>query len=196
MKNERRKKFLLIVTVLILIFISQSVFYINTVHANQITKGDTHWNVALVQERLIGLGYYKGRADGILSNKTRNAIKDFQRDNGLDDDGIVGQHTETALGIVLTEANNSGASLDDNCTLLLAKLIFAERPKNAGYSEQVAIGALVLNRVKSADYPKTISGVIYQQGAFKSVDGRLFRRSPDAVAMSAARDAMLGFGNC
>ena len=161
--------------------------------AANIVKGDTTANIKAVQTRLATLGYYAYKVDGIWGSRTKKAVKKFQRDYGLTADGIVGARTEKALKITLagksSRSNNtvSSANLD-----LLAKCVYAEA-RGEPYTGQVAIAAVVLNRVKSSSFPNTVSGVIYQKNAFTCVSDGQINLTPNASAYSAAKDALNGW---
>lgn len=161
--------------------------------AANIVKGDTTANIKAVQTRLAILGYYTYKVDGIWGSRTKKAVKKFQRDYGLTADGIVGARTEKALKITLTgkssrsKNNVSSANLD-----LLAKCVYAEA-RGEPYTGQVAIAAVVLNRVKSSSFPNTVSGVIYQKNAFTCVSDGQINLTPNASAYSAAKDALNGW---
>ena len=161
--------------------------------AANIVKGDTIANIKAVQTRLATLGYYTYKVDGIWGSRTKKAVKKFQRDYGLTADGIVGARTEKALKITLTgksslsKNNVSSANLD-----LLAKCVYAEA-RGEPYTGQVAIAAVVLNRVKSSSFPNTVSGVIYQKNAFTCVSDGQINLTPNASAYSAAKDALNGW---
>lgn len=161
-----------------------------TVQAANITKGDTTANIKAVQTRLKALGYYTISVDGIWGAKTRAAVMNFQRDRGLVADGIVGPKTESALGITLT--SNSSSSLSSSDLNLLARCVYAEA-RGEPYTGQVAIAAVVLNRVRSSKFPNTVSGVIYQSGAFTCVSDGQINYTPDANAKKAAQDAINGW---
>ena len=155
------------------------------------SQGDT---VRRIQTRLKNWGYYSGAVDGIYGTKTVEAVKYFQRRNGLTVDGIVGPGTAKALGVSL--GNGSGGSSND--LYLLAKCVYAEA-RGEPYTGKVAVAAVVLNRVKSAAFPNTISGVIYQPGAFTAVCDAQINLTPDNECIAAARDAMNGWdptGGC
>lgn len=161
-----------------------------TVQAANITKGDTKANIKAVQTRLKALGYYKISVDGIWGAKTREAVRNFQRDHGLVVDGIVGAKTEKALGITLSGGSSSGLSSSD--LNLLARCVYAEA-RGEPYTGQVAIAAVVLNRVRSSKFPNTVSGVIYQSGAFTCVSDGQINYSPNSTATKAAQDALNGW---
>ncbi len=78
-------------------------------------------------------------------------------------------------------------------TLLLARLINGEA-RGETYQGQVAVAAVVLNRVKSPDFPNTIAGVIYQKGQFSCVTDGQFNKAiaKDSTVYKAAKEAMSG----
>lgn len=153
-------------------------------------RGDT---VRKIQQKLKNWGYYKGSVDGIFGAQTKNAVIYFQRKNGLTPDGIVGNKTLQALGMPVNSAgSNNSSALSDSDLNLLAKLIYAEA-RGESYTGQVAVGAVVLNRVKSPSFPNTISGVIYQANAFTCVNDGQINLTPNQSAKNAARDAMNGW---
>ena len=156
--------------------------------AANIVKGDTYDNITAVQKRLKQLGYYTIAVDGIWGPKTLAAVKAFQRDYGLTVDGIVGTWTERSLGITLRSDGGYSSSDRD----LLARCVYAEA-RGEPYTGQVAVAAVVLNRVDSASFPNSVSGVIYQPGAFTCVSDGQINYSPNADAYSAADDALNGW---
>lgn len=149
--------------------------------------------VRKVQQRLKDWGYYKGSVDGIYGWRTANAVKAFQRKHGLNADGIVGSATANAIGVNIGTTTSSGTSTSrSNETYTLAQAIHGEA-RGEPYTGQVAVGAVILNRVKDPRFPKTIAGVIFQPGAFTAVtDGQMFQPPGDS-ALKAARDAMNGW---
>ena len=142
--------------------------------------------VRQIQKKLKDAGYYTGAVDGIFGAKTRDAVKAFQRDCGLTVDGVAGPKTLLYLGITSSSAYTSSDAW------LLAKLIMAEA-RGESYAGQVAVGAVVLNRVAHPSFPDTVAGVIYQAGAFSCVRDANWNVSPNATAQQAARDAMNGW---
>jgi len=143
-----------------------------------------------IQTRLKKWGYYNGAIDGILGPKSISAIKAFQKKYGLVQDGIVGPKTAAKMGINLGSSTSSTNSSSD--TYLLAKLVYAEA-RGEVYEGQVAVAAVVLNRVKSPSFPNTLSGVIYQPWAFTAVQDGQINLEPNTTAMNAARDALNGW---
>ena len=147
--------------------------------------------VRQIQKKLKSLGYYTGAVDGIYGTGTKNAVIAFQKNCGLTADGIAGPKTLLYLGLGTgSSAGAGGYSSSD--AYLLAKLIAAEA-RGESYTGQVAVGAVVLNRVAHASFPDTISGVIYQKGAFSCVTDSNWSVEPTDTAKRAARDAMNGW---
>ena len=150
--------------------------------------GSTGPEVREIQTRLKKWGYYKGNIDGIYGTATKNAVKYFQMKNNLTVDGIAGKKTLAAMGI----SSSSGSGYSSSDYNLLARLISAES-RGEPYVGQVAVGAVVLNRVSHPSFPNTISGVIYQSGAFSCLnDGQFWKEVSDS-SYRAARDALNGW---
>lgn len=141
--------------------------------------------VKIIQQRLQDLGYYTGNVDGIYGYGTYEGVRLYQQNNGLTPDGIVGEGTLRSLGI-LDEVNEQ-YDLE-----VLSRAIYAEG-RGEPYEGQVAIGAVILNRVDSPDFPNTIPGVVYQTGAFDAVRDGQINLTPNETAYSAARDALNGW---
>lgn len=137
------------------------------------------------QERLKELGYYDGVVNGVYDDATVVAIKNFQADHGMYVSGAVGGVTANALGIYMS-------SQDSNDLYLLAKCIHAEA-RGESYVGKVAVGAVILNRVASPDFPDTIYGVIYQPWAFTAVHDGQIDLEPEAASYQAATDALNGW---
>lgn len=157
------------------------------------SRGD---EVRKIQQKLSDWGYYDGAVDGIYGTQTKNAVIYFQRKNGLDPDGIAGPKTLAAMGI--SSSSSSSSSNNSNDVYLLARIISAEA-RGEPYKGQVAVGAVVLNRVKHPSFPNTISGVIYQKGAFSALDDGQYDQPIADSAYNAARDALNGWdptGGC
>lgn len=168
-----------------------------TADAATLTIGSRGERVALIQQRLKQWGYYTGAVDGVFGRGTYNAVVRFQRQNGLAVDGQVGKKTAAAMGISLTGAVSASLYRESELSLL-ARLVSGEA-RGEPYIGQVAVAAVVLNRVRSDDFPDTISGVIFQPGAFDAVWDGQFDMEPTASCVRAARDAMNGWdptGGC
>ena len=148
-------------------------------------------DITEVQKRLKKWGYYTGNVDGINGPLTISAVKRFQKKYGLTQDGIVGPLTAAKMGISLNSSSGSSA-YSSNDRYLLAKVIYAEA-RGESYTGQVAIGAVVLNRVEDSRFPNTIAGVIYQPWAFTAVNDGQINLEPDQTAYQAADDALNGW---
>lgn len=151
------------------------------------SRGD---EVRRIQQKLKSMGYYTGSVDGIYGSQTQNAVRKFQRDNGLTVDGIAGPKTLSYLGI--TSGSSGSGQYNSNDVYLLAKVIAAEA-RGESYVGQVAVGAVVLNRVEHSSFPDSIAGVVYQPGAFSCVNDSNWSVAPTAESQKAARDAINGW---
>lgn len=158
------------------------------VQAAVLRKGSNGAEVKKVQQKLKDLGYYTGSVDGIFGSKTEAAVRSFQKTKGLKVDGIVGAQTLKALGLTSSGSTSSSG----NEVYILARAVYGEA-RGEPYTGQVAIAAVILNRVDNPNFPNTISGVVYQPGAFDVVSDGQINLSPDEAAIRAARDAMAGW---
>lgn len=167
---------------------------VESVYAAVIMQGNTGSTVRTLQQKLKNWGYYKGSVDGIFGAKTKEAVKYFQRKNGLTADGIVGPKTLAALGMSGSSGTtgSSSSSYSDADVQLLARLIYGEA-RGESYVGQVAVGAVVMNRIKSSSFPNTMSGVIYQSYAFTAVNDGQINLTPNQTAKKAALDAINGW---
>ncbi len=163
-------------------------------------QGAQGGEVKEVQRRLKRWGYYSGSVDGVFGAGTKNAVIAFQKKNGLTADGVVGKSTYQALGmnssyeVLAGQSQNAGQTggFSSSDVYLLAKTIHAEG-RGEPYTGQVAIGAVILNRVRDNAFPNTVSGVVYQKGAFTAVDDGQINLEPNETAMKAAKDAIGGW---
>jgi len=168
------------------------ILYNNTVGQNQSSRavisyyGSRGKEVIEIQKRLKAWGYYKGAIDGIYGYQTYQAVRYFQSKNGLKVDGIAGKQTLAALGLP-TGTTEYNRNLD-----LMARVIYGEA-RGEPYEGMVAVGAVILNRVKDSRFPNTIPGVIYQAGAFDVVADGQINLTPNETAYKAARDALNGW---
>ncbi len=178
---------------------TQSQAFVSAAVLRQGSKGS---EVKEVQRRLKLWGYYNGSVDGVFGAGTRAAVVYFQKKNGLTADGVVGKATYKALGMnsaYQALVNGGGQSesgsvggFSSSDVYLLARTIYAEG-RGEPYTGQVAIGAVVLNRVRSSAFPNTISGVVYQKHAFTAVSDGQINLTPNDTAMRAAKDAINGW---
>ena len=153
--------------------------------------GSRGTEVRTIQEKLKRWGYYSGSVDGIYGSQTVSAVKSFQKKNGLTVDGIAGTQTLKAMGITSSSSSSSSSNNSSNVNLL-ARVVYGEA-RGEPYTGQVAVAAVVLNRVKSSKFPNTIAGVVYQSGAFDAVADGQINMTPDATAKKAAQDALNGW---
>ena len=155
--------------------------------------GSSGEEVKTLQTKLKRWGYYTGSIDGVFGSGTKKAVIAFQKKNGLTPDGIVGPATLKALGMQSSSGSSASSGSNTNGNLyLLARLVDGEA-RGEPYKGQVAVAAVVLNRVKSSKFPNSVSGVIYQSGAFSVVSDGQINLTPDETAIKAARDAMNGY---
>ncbi len=168
---------------MLIISSTMSVFAVSKIGS----QGD---EVRQIQTKLKNWGYYTGSVDGIYGWQTQAAVKSFQKKNGLTSDGIAGKQTLNAMGIF--SGSSQGASSNDANINLLARIINGEA-RGEPYEGQVAVGAVVLNRVDHPSFPNSISGVVYQKGAFTAVDDGQINAEMYASSHRAARDALNGW---
>ncbi len=183
--NDKRKLTLVLAVIfavnIVIITLAQTAF------AETYKRGSSGSVVSEIQTKLKSWGYYSYTVDGIYGSRTEEAVKLFQKKNGLTVDGMAGPATLKALGI--TSSSTQSSTSGD--VYLLARLISAEA-RGEPYSGQVAVGAVVLNRVKHPSFPNTISGVIYQSGAFSCLQDGQFNQPVADSAYRAAQDALNG----
>lgn len=182
---------LLVVVVVMAALLCRS-FESEEVDAFALKQGSSGQQVRQIQSKLSAWGYYSGEVDGIYGSKTTEAVKNFQRVNGLKVDGIVGEETAAKIGIALTQSSSTNSSYNSQDVYLLAKCVYAES-RGEPYTGQVAVAAVVLNRVRSSSFPNTIAGVIYQPYAFTAVADGQINLEPNQTAYNAVRDAMNGW---
>jgi len=192
--SKQRKKLILAIALIITvnIFIIALAQYAS---AELYKRGSSGTVVREIQTRLKAWGYYSGGVDGVFGSQTEKAVKYFQQKNGLTVDGQVGNATLAALGINTASASSGGSSKNSGGSGdvdLLARLISAEA-RGEPYTGQVAVGAVVLNRVKHTSFPNSVAGVIYQPWAFTCIQDGQFNQPVSESAYRAARDALNGW---
>lgn len=153
--------------------------------------GSRGQEVRNIQTRLKSWDYYTGWIDGIYGAYTKNAVIKFQKKHGLTPDGIAGPATLAKIGLP-TGASTSGSQTSNSNLNLLARIINGEA-RGESYEGQVAVGAVVLNRVKHSSFPNTIAGVIYQTGAFTAVTDGQINKAVQTSCYNAAKDALNGW---
>ena len=186
---KSRKRLILALVVIFLLNIAVIVC-VQRADAAAYKRGSTGSVVSQIQQKLSSWGYYSGSVDGIYGSGTEKAVRAFQKKNGLTADGIAGSATLKAMG--LESGGSGGSSSYSNEVSLLARLISAEA-QGEPYEGQVAVGAVVLNRIEHPSFPNTLSGVIYQSGAFSCLYDGQFDKPVSDSAYRAARDALNGW---
>lgn len=189
----KRRVFLSLIVFLLLLTIVLTSVAANdtTVSAASVKQGQKGQVVKTIQTKLKDKGYYSGSIDGVFGAKTLAAVKSFQKASGLKVDGVVGPKTAAKLGVSLSgSSSSSGTSSND--VNLLARCIYGEA-RGEPYTGKVAVAAVILNRTKHSSFPNTISGVIYQPGAFTAVDDGQINLGTNDECLRAAQDAMNGW---
>lgn len=189
-------KRILKITLILLIVISSVAgiyWFYNSQKVEALSKyGSSGSEVTQIQEKLKRWGYYNGNVDGIYGSETTAAVKAFQKKNGLTVDGIAGSQTLAAMGITSSSSSSNTSSSNQSDVNLIARAIYGEA-RGESYVGQVAVGAVIMNRVKSSKFPNTIAGVVYQSGAFDAVSDGQINLTPDSTAKKAAQDAINGW---
>ncbi len=166
---------------------------LNIAQAAAYRQGSSGAQVRTIQEKLKRWGYYDGEVDGVFGSQTRKAVEYFQRTNGLVADGVVGPNTLRALGMPVNggSGGSAGTAAGEHDVALLARVISAEA-RGEPYAGQVAVGAVILNRIQHPSFPSTLAGVVYQPGAFTCmVDGQIDQPVAES-ARRAAQEALNG----
>ena len=186
----KKKSLITVIMVLLFVFAIEIIFNNENVTEETLSRfGSSGSEVTQIQNKLKSWGYYNGSVDGIYGSRTVAAVKSFQESNGLTVDGIAGPSTLAAMGISSTGSNTGTNSANVE---LLARAIYGEA-RGEPYTGMVAVGAVILNRVDSPNFPSTIAGVIYQKGAFDAVSDGQINLTPNQQSYNAARDAMNGW---
>lgn len=174
-----------IVAVIFFAYVTFSAFISGNLDVKKINVSVNMLQTRIVQSKLYDLGYFTGTIDGIFDDETISAIMKYQEENGLDATGELDSVTTASLGVSSSAQTNSDL-------YLLAKLIHSEA-RGEPYVGQVAVGAVVLNRVKDPGFPNTLEGVIYQPWAFTALHDGQFDLEPNSTAYQAAQDALNGW---
>lgn len=178
-KMKYIKNIITVILILCLLSFSASALSKFGSHSSEVTK---------IQTKLKRWGYYDGEIDGIFGSATKKAVISFQKKNGLTADGIAGPKTLAAMGIFNSSNNSNNSSSDYD---LLARIISAEA-RGEPYMGQVAVGAVILNRIEHPSFPDTLSGVVYQKNAFSCLNDGQFYEPVSENAYKAATDALNG----
>lgn len=187
MKNQKIKKIISLCSIVFIFmaYVTLSAFIGGNLQVKNINITDNMLQTRIVQSKLYDLGFYDGNINGLYNDETISAIKDYQKSKGLTVTGELDSTTTASLGVSSSAQTNSDL-------YLLAKLIHSEA-RGEPYAGQVAVGAVVLNRVKDPGFPNTLEGVIYQPWAFTALHDGQFNLEPNSTAYQAAQDAFNGW---
>lgn len=198
------KRISVLVILIIFSYVSTSeliIPYFHSIRTVVYKYGSKDTIVTEIQRRLIAWGYYEGEMDGVYGYETYLAVKEFQRKHGLLVDGIAGDETLATLGINAGPTSGSEgarnttsntASSNNSDLMLIARFINGEA-RGEPYEGQVAVGSVILNRLRHPDFPNTIAGVVYQPGAFTAVMDGQIHAEMEQNSIRAARDALNGW---
>lgn len=193
---RNRKKIGILLTIAVLLFVGYNLIVRNAQVEALSKYGSRGQEVKTIQTKLKRWGYYSGNVDGIYGSATLAAVKKFQKKNGLAVDGIAGTKTLQAMGIFNSSSSSSSGSSNNTVNSsnlnLLSRVIYGEA-RGEPYTGQVAVAAVVLNRVRSSSFPNSVSGVVYQSGAFDCVSDGQINMTPNDTARKAAQDALNGW---
>lgn len=197
----------MVITVLVLSCIAALLYNYGTKHEQETNipsahvqevlskRGSYGSEVTAIQKKLKNWGYYTGSVDGIYGSRTETAVRYFQRKNGLVVDGIAGKNTLAAMGIQSSSSSPASSSVGGYSSSdlnLIARAVYGEA-RGEPYTGQVAVAAVILNRVRDSRFPKTVAGVVYQAGAFDVVADGQINLTPNDTAYKAVRDAVNGW---
>lgn len=197
----------MVITVLVLSCIAALLYNYGTKHEQETNipsahvqevlskRGSYGSEVTAIQKKLKNWGYYTGSVDGIYGSRTETAVRYFQRKNGLVVDGIAGKNTLAAMGIQSSSSSTASSSVGGYSSSdlnLIARAVYGEA-RGEPYTGQVAVAAVILNRVRDSRFPKTVAGVVYQAGAFDVVADGQINLTPNDTAYKAVRDAVNGW---
>jgi N-acetylmuramoyl-L-alanine amidase len=199
--GKRLKKLIKVIAFCLIVVFSVTfigegkMYFVST--APSLKVGDKGEEVKEVQQELTNWGYYNGKINGIFGSDTFASVLRYQRTYGLNANGVADENTLLTMGlghIIETGTAYGAAKKNISDEQLLARAINGEA-RGEPFEGQVAVGGVILNRVKNSKFPKTLAGVIYQPGAFTAVsDGQInVAIDPKSTVVKAARDALAGW---
>lgn len=157
-------------------------------------RGAKGSEVTELQKRLVQLGYVLGKADGKFGPKTEAAVRRFQKERGLRVDGLAGPQTVKELKLMTGQSKTASGkavghkNIDVN---LIARTVNSEA-RGEPYEGQVAVAAVIINRIADPAFPKTVADIVYQPRAFSVVDDGQINLPPSASSIRAAQEAISG----
>lgn len=192
MRSKKQILWQIVAIILVNVLVITAIAYTYSESTQTLSQlGSRGQEVRRIQQKLRELGLYSGSVDGVYGTATQKAIRQFQKNCGLTVDGIAGRKTLLYLGLG-SGGSSSAGGYSSSDVYLLARIIGAEA-RGESYVGQVAVGAVVLNRVRHSSFPDSIAGVVYQSGAFSAVRDSNWSVPPDDTAKKAARDAINGW---
>ena len=193
---KSRRKIGILLTLAVMLFVGYNLIFRNAEVEALSKYGSRGEEVRTIQTKLKRWGYYSGNVDGIYGSGTLAAVKKFQQKNGLKVDGIAGKNTLEAMGIFNSSSNSSTSSsnVSSSNLNLLSRVVYGEA-RGESYTGQVAVAAVVLNRVKNSAFPNTISGVVYQAGAFDCVSDGQINLTPNETAKKSSTRCIKWLGS-
>ena len=192
MRSKKQVLWQIVAIILVNVLVITAIAYTYGESAQTLSQlGSRGQEVRQIQSKLRELGLYSGSIDGIYGTATQKAVRQFQKNCGLTVDGIAGRKTLLYLGLG-SGGSSSAGGYSSSDVYLLARIIGAEA-RGESYVGQVAVGAVVLNRVRHSSFPDSIAGVVYQSGAFSAVRDSNWNVPPNDTAKKAARDAINGW---
>lgn len=152
-----------------------------------------------IKNKLVDLGYLEGEVNSIYGIETLRAVKKFQKDNNLEQSGIVDLNVLQRLNLSLEKNNKNNISYSFNIEdiigseiELMAKVVYLEA-KDEPYEGKVAVASIILNRLKDTKFPDTIPEVVYEKGAFLSIGAKDINTKIDEESYKAVYDAINGW---
>ncbi|MCF8567997.1 spore cortex-lytic enzyme [Alicyclobacillus tolerans] len=217
MRSNGIKVFSISIITIASIFMTSQWMPVQAFSDRNLIYGSVEYSVDELQNRLKYLGYYTGLIDGIFGWETYWAVRDFQYNFGMKVTGVVDMATKIML-IKATPGwhyvgplpNNIGATnAPNNATFLspsldpihgftpsdlnlMAHVVYAEA-RGEPFTAQVAVASVIINRLNSPKFPKSIPAIIYQPGAFQSVANGQIDLQPNSEAICAVMDAVHGW---
>ena len=144
-------------------------------HAPDLHVGSAGQEVTELQTTLKKLGYFQTGVTGYYGSITKQAVIEFQKDFGVRGTGFAGPATRSKLGEVK----------------MMAHVVHGEA-RGEIFEGQVAVAAVMLNRVRASEFPNSVERVVFQRNAFTAVNDRQYWLAPNASAYRAVKEAVNG----
>ena len=145
-------------------------------HTGDLQVGSKGHEVTKLQNTLQKLGYFHVASTGYYGSVTKSAVSQFQQDFGVSATGYTGTLTRSALERVE----------------MMARVVHGEA-RGESFEGQVAVAAVILNRVQSSAYPNSTRHVIFQRNAYTAVNDGQYGLTPNTSAYRAVKEAIRGW---